>query len=366
VSLGRSFRRRLPQVSRSPLRLRNRREMFTTKRADCCKLIDVLFPYRLLGAGQLALTLSLSLSLAPAAHADTPSAEGTADARRGQARVKFEEGVKAYGERRYQDAVRAFQEADAIEPSAPLSYNIARAFEQLDDVRAALRWYRDYLRRIPQAQNVAEVQNRVTQLALQLAEHGVQQISVLSNPSGASVSVDGRPLGVTPFTTELAPGTHRLTLRQRGYRELETEFLLEARLPRDLLLRLEPEQSASVTGPGVTRTPPPAGGERPFGVAPWLVMGAGAVSLVGSLGFELGRRSAESDAERAAQLEYQEHFQAMQSRQTAARVLAGMGGALLVTGGVLYLLNTPKQPSTSLALSCAPGGCGVLASGSFR
>jgi tetratricopeptide (TPR) repeat protein len=313
----------------------------------------------------------------PSARADGPSAEATAEARRSEAKAKFQEGVTAFGERRYQDAVRAFQHADAIQPSAALSFNIARAFERLDDTRAALRWYRDYLRRDPQAANAAQVQVRVGELAAKLAQRGVQQLSVLSTPEGASVVIDQRPAGVTPLTTELAPGVHHLTLRAAGYRDLETDITLEARTPRDFNLTLAlpgaaPAAAASPSAVNATEprnsTAPAASSDRqvrPFGVVPWVLLGAGSASMLGALGFELGRRSAENAAESAPQRSYEGHFETMQSRQTTARVLLGVGGALLVTGGALLVLNTPKASATKVALGCVGASCAVVAQGRF-
>src|SRR6185295_10720910 len=179
--------------------------MTTTKRTNCCKLTDVLEPptprarraTTALGFAACALPFFAHL---PSARADSPSAEATAESRREQAKAQFEQGVTAYGERRYEDAVRAFQSADAIQPSAALSFNIALAFERLNNSLAALRWYRDYLRRSPLAANAAEVQARVVELAGQLAERGLQQLSVLSTPEGAAVRIDQQPAGVTPLT----------------------------------------------------------------------------------------------------------------------------------------------------------------------
>ena len=87
--------------------------------------------------------------------------------------------------------------------------------------------------------------------------------------------------------------------------------------------------------------------------------------MLGALGFELGRRSAETAAQEAPQRTYQGHFETMQSRQTTARVLFGVGSALLISGGTLLVLNTPKTPTTKLALGCAYGSCGIAAQGSF-
>src|SRR5689334_8589288 len=104
-----------------------------------------------------AALLSLSFTLTPPAFAEAPSSEAKVEARRDAAKVKFERGSELYEAGQYQKAVQAFMEADALAPSAPLSFNIARAYERLDDPSGALRWYRDYLRRSPRAPNASEV-----------------------------------------------------------------------------------------------------------------------------------------------------------------------------------------------------------------
>jgi hypothetical protein len=318
----------------------------------------------------------LGLSTARAAHAASPSAEAVAEARRSEARAKFEAGVSAFGERRYADAVQSFVEADALAPSAPLSFNIARAFERLDNPAAALRWYRDYLRRSPQAPNAAEVQARVGEHAATLAARGVQQITVLTTPDGAALTIDDQAAGPTPVTLELKPGRHRATLRLAGYLDQTAEFVLDARTPQDLSLRLVAQP---VAVPAVRVALDPRGGsangdrgrtgtqrEHRFGPAPWVAVGAGAASMLFALGFELARHSAESAAEKASQLEYQTHFDAMQSRQTTARVLLAVGGGLLITGGVLFLLDRPQRTGTQVAFGCTGVGCGLRAQGSFE
>lgn len=321
--------------------------------------------------------VAVVLGLLPvgAARGASPSAEAVAEARRSQAKVKFEAGVRAFGERRYADAVQSFAEADALAPSAPLSFNIARAFERLDNPAAALRWYRDYLRRSPQAANLTEVQARISEHAATLAARGVQQLTVLTTPDGAALSIDDQVVGPTPVTLELKPGRHRAALHLSGYLDQTAEFMLDARTPQDLSLKLvaQPTVAAVPAGNGAPartadadRGPSTTEREHRFGPAPWVVVGAGAASMLGALGFELGRRSAESAAEKASQLEYQAHFDAMESRQTTARVLLAVGGGLVITGGVLFFLDRPQKPATHVALGCDGVGCGVRAYGSFE
>lgn len=315
----------------------------------------------------------------PSVSGPAPSAEGAAEARLNEAKRKFDEGVRAFGERRYADAAQAFREADAIQPSAALSFNIARAYERLEDVPAALRWYRDYLRRNPEATNRAGVEKQVAALARRLEARGVQQISVLAKPEGALVTIDDRAEGVAPFTIELAPGKHHLSVRASGYAPQELDLSVDANAPRDVTVSLEKLPPGAPQAPTPVAVAAPKASLRPatpapsaparkpaFGVAPWIVLGAGAASSLGALGFELARRSAESDADESIQLDYPGRFDAMHSRQTTARILGVTGGVLLLGGATLLFLNLTREPSRSVALGCTGSGCSVAASGTFQ
>ena len=71
--------------------------------------------------------------------------------RRSLAKSKYQQGAEAYAAGHFKDAVDLFLAADQLANSATLSFNIARAYEKLHDDAGALRWYRDYLRRSPNA-----------------------------------------------------------------------------------------------------------------------------------------------------------------------------------------------------------------------
>ena len=313
---------------------------------------------------------------------DAPSAQAADDARRAEAKARYEDGVQAYAGGRYKDAVDLFLAADKLSPSAPLSFNIARAYEKLGDDSGALRWYRDYLRRSPNAQNATDVAAAIARYEARLAKKGVQQVTVLSTPSGATVSVDEATLGITPGTFDLPPGHHRLTLLLRGYEDASTEFELAPDRAQDVVLALsrsatpaEPNGLAAVAA--TPTTPPPAPPETHqaepahggLGVWPWVVTGAGVVALGGALTFELLRASAEKDAKNdPTQIGYKDKLDTMESRRTTARVLAGVGGALVVTGGVMLtvdLLGGRRKERASLYLAPTAGGAVGSVRGSF-
>jgi tetratricopeptide (TPR) repeat protein len=316
--------------------------------------------------GSLAL---LALTLASPALAEAPSSEATVETRRELAKAKFQRGSELYEAGDYQKAVQAFMEADSLAPSAPLSFNIARAYERLNDSSGALRWYRDYLRRNPQAPNAAEVRTRAGVLSGKLAQAGVQQLSVVSMPVGATVVVDGRAVGVTPFTGDLPLGSHRIGLDLTGYRSQTHDIQLGRNAPTDLSANLEPAPKNGLVASNAAR----AGatdrdqGTR-FGVVPWVVAGGGLAALGGALGFELSRRSHENAAEaNPDQPTFRAEIDAMQRDKTTARVLAGVGGALLVTGTVMLFVNDrkPAAHTPQVGLGCSFAGCTASAKGSF-
>jgi tetratricopeptide (TPR) repeat protein len=168
---------------------------------------------------RLSLALLTALSAAwvdaRAAYAASPATDAPEASRR-EARSHYEAGVAAYRQGRFRDAVAAFMAADRLLPRPALSYNIAKAYARLSDTARALAYYREYLRRDPNAPNAATVRSAVAALEKSLSQHQLQQLTVLSEPANAAVSIDGRALGTTPWTGELRPGQHQLELKSEN------------------------------------------------------------------------------------------------------------------------------------------------------
>jgi tetratricopeptide (TPR) repeat protein len=330
-------------------------------------------------AGVRTFWLVALLLSAPRAFADdAPSVQGQADARRSDAKARYEQGVEAYSAARFKDAVDHFLAADQLSPSAPLSFNIARAYEKLGDDSGALRWYRDYLRRSPSAPNAADVAALVTRYEERLAQKGVQQLTVLSTPSGATVTIDGSPVGVTPWTGDIAPGPHKVELTLRGYRDSTTELELGKERAQDLVIRLTQARAAApAAAPAapitvITQAPPRSSAPEKeqgggLGVLPYVVLGAGGAVLGGALTFEILRQGSERDAKREGmQVAYKEKLDAMESRRTTARVLLGVGGGLVLAGGALLVVDIlTSKPKQTAALQAGLGPTGATLTGSF-
>lgn len=318
-------------------------------------------------------------------------AEGAA-ARRKEAEQRYGEGARAYRDGRYKDAIDLFLEADALSPSSALSFNIARAYEKIQDTKNALRWYRDYLRREPEAEDRRLVEDTIRAYELALSERGIQQISVISDPTGATLRVDGRPVGVTPWTGELAPGAHALSLALRGYADTTREVALEAERSLYVNVRLVPAPAApppavasAIRAPGSLPAPPaPAEPARAGHAAAassdtaapssarvrpltYVLIGGGAAALGVATAFELSRRNAEDDAEsERTQIGYARALDRVESRQTMARVFAGVGGAVLLTGAISLVIDLGRgREAVAVSGACRAADCVVTARGTF-
>lgn len=204
------------------------------------------------------------------------------------------------------------------------------------------------------------MQLRIGALQELLRQKGVQQVTILSEPSAATVVVDRRPMGVTPWTGDLTPGAHHLELRLRGYADAEHEFELPAARAVDVRVALvQDAPSAAPVSPRPTPsqpvpdvTPP----ERSLSRKTWgfVALGAAGAAFGGALTFELLRRSAEQDArDEPEQIAFRDAVDRMESRRTAARIFAGAGAALAVTGGVLVAIDMLRDWRVQQSLSAA-------------
>jgi len=171
---------------------------------------------------------------------DLGEPEAVAKAR---ARLLFEKGVNAYREGRYYDAVDIFLETNRLYPDPKLSFNVGKAFEGMGNPAGALRYYREYLRRSPDAPDAQEVETHVHQLEQTLSQKGLQQLSVLSSPDGATVKLDGQAVGVTPWTGESFAGKHRIVVEAAGFLRHESVIEIDPHRARDFNVELQKEPS---------------------------------------------------------------------------------------------------------------------------
>jgi tetratricopeptide (TPR) repeat protein len=252
--------------------------------------------------------------------------EGPEAEAKDRARVLFQQGVAAYREGKFYDAVAIFLQTQRVYPDTQLCFNVARAYENLGNGSAALRYYRDYLRQADRPSDGDEVRERVRKLEQQLAQRGVQQLTVLSAPESATVLLDGKPVGIAPWTGETYPGKHRLVVTLDGYASQEQVIEVDAYAARDVSVALvpapkpEPKQTTLV----VVNKPKPTGVSLPTIVT----LSAGLVLLGTAIAAEAGSKEA--------------------GISRPAAFFAGGGLSVATVGGVmLYFDLVPRGSATT-------------------
>jgi tetratricopeptide (TPR) repeat protein len=304
--------------------------------------------------------------VAPALRAETLARSSTDSS--AEAVNRYREARKAFDAGEYERAIRLFVEADRLAPRAALSFNIARSYEKLGDSARALEHYRRYLRREPSGAGAKRASERVNELESELQRRGVQQVTIDSTPPGAQVAIGERLLGVTPWTGELAPGHHTLILTHAGHTKTTRVIEVSAERALDVEIVLAPQGSASAatgTAPGSDSSERASFKDR-VGPWPFVALGASAVAFGVAGAYELERSDAEAAARASrTQVEYAVHRDDAESRETTARVFAGVGGGLALIGGVLFgvglLDDSPKKPDDEararLWLDCGATTC---------
>ncbi|MBN1609521.1 MAG: PEGA domain-containing protein [Polyangiaceae bacterium] len=288
-----------------------------------------------------------------------------AQSQRERAAARFDRGIQLYRAGRYAEAFDTFLEARKLYPSPAFSFNLGRCAERMKDTPSALRYYRQYVRESPYAEDLDQVTERIRSLEQTLATRGVQQVTVLSDPEGATVHVDETPVGITPWTGELAPGVHALKLARSGYEDAVEKLDLPAERAVDVSVRLSQVESEPSTVPAKVEqqpVPAPAAAPRPaeseaahrsgakIHVWTWGVLAGSAVALGGAGVYELFRRHSESEIPRhEAQLARLDEYQSMQDYQRNARVLLGIGSVLALVGGGLVLWDLSSGPAPTKA-----------------
>lgn len=307
----------------------------------------------------LAFTLALLAASGPL-HAD----EGPSEADKKQALELYDQGARAFSQKRYHDAVGLFLSADKLIQNPAFAYNIALSYEAVGERSRALRWAREFLRRAPDSPKAEEIGALATKLQLQLAERGLQQMTVRSVPSGATVSVDGRPRGVTPWTGDLVPGEHTISVTLRGYDDLEQVVQLPAEEAIDVDLALK--RAAPTPSALPPPEPPPPPPETEVSVGPWTyaILGAGLAGVGAGVGLHFAWTSAEDDARAAqTQLDALDAIERRDDLQLGSSIAFGVGGGLMAVGAGLLVVDllglTAEQPSpVETGAFCSPDYCG--------
>ena len=213
---------------------------------------------------------------------------------------------------------------------------------------------------VDEAREVIEGQTRLVEVPLAPLPATVQ----VRSAAGDQVSVDGRPVGTTPLVRpiEIAAGAHLITVTRRGHRPWSREITLARGATTELAPALETTAQRKLS----------------YGVL--AASGALVASAGVTYGLSLvaGRDARRLEDRRLEQGLTREEFEAYQQaadrrddRLGATWVLLGVGGAVGITGALLYFMDSPspEAPPAAPRITVSPlagaGPVGLALGGRF-
>jgi hypothetical protein len=263
-------------------------------------------------------------------------------------REAFERGEAQFQQGDFGAAIANFREAERLRTTPEVAFDLAKCFEKLGDEAFATLYFRQYLRRAPDASDTPEVAQKVGAVIAKLEASGLGYLE-LEVPRGTDIRVNGRLYPVSPVALFAAPGEYdvtaqfpagpkRMSVQLRRGRTTTVAF--EPLLPP--LVTVEQALTPEMVMRGLDA--PPTSGRSQLRVASYIVAGVGLAAAV--VGMVLGA-SAKSDetASRNQSLRVSEATAVAQSsngKAIGANLLFGVGGAAVAGAALMFTFSMPE------------------------
>lgn len=282
----------------------------------------------------------------PEAPAEETSPSALSDEeRREKARSSFEAGQAAYTEGDYAAAYENFKAAYELIPSPHAEYWMATSLDRqgAQDAEAA-RAYQTFLSN-PAAihvgeDKVEEVKQRLGELQAKLPA----RLTVVTNPSGARISINGTPQpSVSPLTVELPAGTYRIEALLPDHQPLSADLQLQGGDEVEQRMTLEPEPPPAAEPPPPAPPTPEEPQERSL-LPAYITLGLAGASLVTGTFFGLKALADKSD--------FNDHPTTARADSTERNALiADMAFGIAITLGItgIVLLTSDESESEAVA-----------------
>lgn len=241
-------------------------------------------------------------------------------------RRRFEEGIVALTNGKYEEARISFQQSYALKPAPAALRNLAASELKTGRYVEAARHFMTYLKTTKKT----EIERAdVVEQGLTEAKSHCGMLTVETNVAGAEISVDGETIGRAPLGSDpwvAHPGEHIVRVRLEGYDDRTERHNLEAGRALRIAITLQRNGLATRSGMGsdmppaargaklasspedrsfgsqeasrAWRPPPPEQSERPsrIGVAPLVIGGAvTSAGLAVGIGYTLASNATRHD-----------------------------------------------------------------------
>jgi tetratricopeptide (TPR) repeat protein len=123
------------------------------------------------------------------------------------ARAAYADGTKYYDLNNFEAALKSFEKAYWNYEEPAFLYNIAQCYRQLDRKTEAIKFYRSYLRKVPDAANRAEVERTIATLEAAIATEKPPPSAKEPSPSAPPPVAEKVPTAAAATVTAQPPRT---------------------------------------------------------------------------------------------------------------------------------------------------------------
>ncbi len=246
---------------------------------------------------------------------------------------------KEYDVGNFESSLESFQRAYDIYPHPDILYRMGLCYERLGEDSAAVRLYRQFLDKVPNAPERPRIEKTIAIIESRISR---SEIRISTDPEGAIVYIDDKANGVsgyTPTSLPVSPGNYRIIVEKEGFEPLEELVSVES--GQTLQLRYQLNGGKSVVKKAEVASSNP---NTPKVVA---LVAIGAASGVASAVFFNGYSNASSeldilDRKRAvnkdsvSRSEYDDAQSSMYTNLSLGVVTAGVAVGALVWAYILW------------------------------
>lgn len=277
-------------------------------------------------------------------HADRPWASGVSEDEQATALALYVVGNREFVESRFAQALAKYREAILHWDHPAIRYNMAVCLINLDQPLEARDQLEQGLRYGADALGIDAYQQGITYRKLLDAQ--LARVRVACGESGATITLDGKPLFTGPGEASLfaLAGPHQVVAVKPGYETSSVALLLVAGRQTNVDLRLTHEHGTRMV-------------RRWSTWKPWAVVGGGGALLgAGALSYVIAANSfaaydrgvewacpAGCDAMMFASLDGLHRTKARaETEQTVAFSLFVAGGVATIAGAIAVMMNQPR------------------------
>jgi tetratricopeptide (TPR) repeat protein len=265
----------------------------------------------------------------------TPIVAGAqTESQKKEAKEHFEKASRLYELQKYGDAIAEYESAYLLVEDPALLFNIGQAYRLWDKPEDAIRSYKNYLRRRPDATNRADVEKKIVDLENQIEEKRIATtpapIPVLAEPAPTIT-----PPVAPPVTSQMPPTSQ------------------PPKLPAPFIAA--PPQGATTTNPALILAPAKPPSTAPKRWLPYSLLGIGGVGLftatvAGMVGAQKANKL--SNASKTGAI-YDPAVAANGKTANGVAVISALVG-LAASGTGVYLYRRMKKQEAAVAANIFP------------